>query len=76
MLILLSRLFSLAAVGLLVCAGVLFFVSRYDAPASEALVVEEPERDVGELTTGAHIVTFRVRNTTQLPQRIVGMTEN
>jgi hypothetical protein len=71
-----SRLFFLTAIGLLVWAGVLIAISGNAPSVREALVVEEPQRDVGELPAGAHTVTFRVRNTTQQPQRIVGMSES
>lgn len=75
MLTLVSRLCVIAAIALLVWAGVSLVVSGNAAPAREALVVEEPEQDVGQQPAGKHIVTFRVRNTTQQPQRIIGMTE-
>lgn len=75
MLIWISRLFFLAAIGLLVWAGVLFVVSETDVPARVALIVEEQQKDLGELTAGAHAVTFRVKNTSRLDQRIVGMSE-
>jgi hypothetical protein len=72
---LISRLFFAAAIALLVWGGVLMAVSENAAPTHQALVVDEPEQDVGQQPTGKHIVTFRVRNTTQRPQRIIGMTE-
>jgi hypothetical protein len=72
---LISRLFFAAAMALLVWAGVLMIVFETAAPAQQALVIDEPEQDVGQQPAGKHILTFRVRNTTQRPQRIIGMTE-
>lgn len=75
MLTLTSRLFFAAAIALLVGTGMWLFVSGNAAPARQALVIEETERDVGRQPAGSHIVTFRVRNMTQQPQRILGMSE-
>lgn len=75
MLTLACRFLLFAAIGLFLWASVLFVVSDNASPVREALAIEEPERNIGELSVGAHTVTFRVRNTTQLPQRIVGMAE-
>jgi hypothetical protein len=70
-----TRLCFVAAIALIVWAGMWLLVSENSAPAQQALVIEEAERDVGQQLTGKHIVTFRVRNTTQRPQRIIGMAE-
>jgi hypothetical protein len=70
-----SRLCFVVAISLLVCAGAWIVVSGDAAPTPGALVIEEPELDIGELPPGAHIIIYRVRNTTQRPQRIVGLAE-
>ncbi|HZZ82434.1 MAG TPA: hypothetical protein VFE62_28300 [Gemmataceae bacterium] len=75
MLTLASRLCFLSAIGLLMWAIISIVVSSTAAPPREALFIEKPEQDVGQQPVGAHLVTFRVRNTTQRPQQIIGMTD-
>jgi hypothetical protein len=65
--------------GLLVPAGVLllaglWFAFRIDGMTpQDALVIEEPEKDLGRLLPGTHDVDFRVRNTSGKPLRIIGL---
>jgi hypothetical protein len=75
MLSLAARLCFVAVIGLLVWAIVQMALSGNATPAREALVIEEPERDLGEQFVGSHTLTFRVRNTTPQPQRIIGSAE-
>lgn len=70
-----SRLCFVAAIGLLVWAGMWMVVSGNAAPTREALVIEEPEQDIGKQPTGVHTVEFRMRNTSDQPQRVIGFAE-
>lgn len=76
MLSLASRVCFIAAIGLLVWAIVQMALPANATPSQMALVVEEPEQDLGEQAVGAHTIAFRVRNTAERPQHIVGMTED
>ncbi len=40
----------------------------------DALIVENPEQDLGEQMPGVHTLELRVRNTSSQPRRILGMT--
>ena len=75
MLSLASRLCFVAAMVLLVWAIVQMTFSGNAVPSQRALFIEEPERDLGEQPTGVHTIVFCVRNTTEQPQRIIGLAE-
>ena len=75
MLSLASRLCFIAAIGLIVWAVVQTTFSGDAAPSQRALFIEETERDLGEQPIGVHTAAFRVRNTTEQPQRIIGLAE-
>jgi hypothetical protein len=64
-----------SAIGLLVWVGVSMVVSENATPPRKALVIEKLEWNLGDQPVGTHLVTFHVRNTTQQPQRIIGMAE-
>jgi len=68
-----SRLCFLAAIGLLTWAGVQMALSGNATSSQMGLVIEEPERNLGELPAGMHNVVFRLRNTTGHPHRIIGL---
>lgn len=75
MLSLASRICFAATIALLVWAVVQMAHSGNATRTREALIIEEPERDLGEQFVGLHSLTFRVRNTTELQQRIIGSAE-
>ena len=65
--------FGLLAVGLLVLAGYEYVTDR-DPPPGEALVVDDPERDLGSQPGESEIpVRFRLANTSSRPIRVVGL---
>lgn len=70
-----SRLCSWIAVGLFVFAVVSFVFHESGAPAEQALVIEESERDLGAQQFGTPIVKIRVRNGSRAAQKIMGMDQ-
>lgn len=64
-----------AIIALVVWSIVLIIHSGNGTSSKGALLIEDAERDLGDLPVGAHTIAFHVRNTTQQPQRIVGMAE-
>jgi hypothetical protein len=69
----LSRILLLAAVSLLGVAG--YLALRPDSDALPPFVVEEADRDLGELTVGVHEVVFRLTNPADRPRRVIGLSE-
>ena len=61
------------AVGLLVWAALSMLVQGETWQTEDALVVVEPERDLGEWTLGTHTLELRVHNPAGKPRRILGL---
>ena len=62
------------AVGLLVWGGLYMVRSGDSWQDRHVLIVEDREQDLGEQTLGTHTLELRVRNTSNQPRRIIGMT--
>jgi hypothetical protein len=68
-----SVVFALLGVGLLGYAGYRW-ANESDVPPGAALVVDEPERDLGEQPCEVDIpLRFRIRNVSSRPVRVVGL---
>ena len=66
-------LFGSLTVGLLGYAGYLY-VTDADPPAGDALVIHDPDRDLGCPPAGAEFpVRFRLVNTASRPIRVLGL---
>lgn len=63
------------AAGLLVWGTLCLIAARDGQEKGNVLIVEEPERDLGEQSPGTHIVELRVRNTGESPYRILGLPD-
>lgn len=68
-----SWLCSLLAVVLLAWSGLCLIWPSDGRQNGDVLIVENPEQDLGEQTSGTHTLELRVRNTSGQPHRILGM---
>ena len=64
-----------AAAGLLVWGVLGLIATEDDQKEGNALIVEEPERNLGEFSVGTHVVELQVRNTSRRPHRILGLPD-
>lgn len=68
-----AAVLGLLAAGLLLAAGIWVAIPHDTHHPAESLVVEDPDKDVGSRAVGAHVVEFRIRNTTAKALRVIGM---
>jgi hypothetical protein len=68
----LSILFAIAAVGLL---GSGLYLALKPAPDRSELVVEDQDRNFGEVPVGESILAFRIANPSDRAGRIIGLAE-